>query len=207
MGNSGSAIALMLGKLGARALHLWDDDCVELRNLPSQILYDRSHLGTLKVHAAAEALLRLAPWTIVLPVPRKYTGDEPLEGVVIAAVDSMAARGNIWQAVKSNAHVIPWYFDCRIGGEFAELFTLRPCVLEDTEVYEAFLFSDNEAMQFPCGADGLVTVPMCLAALMAAQLGRILRTEAYHRRLLFALQTYTIIGEGQIAGQPLQQRR
>jgi len=55
-GGLASSCLLYLSAAGVGTLGVMDDDCVELSNLPRQILYDQSHVGKPKVTVAAEKI-------------------------------------------------------------------------------------------------------------------------------------------------------
>lgn len=195
-GNIGSAVALALAKLGVSELFIWDGDVVEEVNCAGQVLFGPKHIGMAKVSAARVMLQELAPWTRVITNQQQYTG-QPLHGVVISAVDSMTSRSAIWQQVRMNVEV-PWFVDSRVGGQLGECFTIRPCMIGDVEIYEGFLFPDTEALHLPCGAQAIVSTAFFIAAIVACQLIRLSRGEAYARRLLFNLPRMELITDGQV---------
>lgn len=192
-GSTGSAIALAIGKLGVPELSIWDADVVEEVNCAGQVLFGPRHIGMAKVEAASQTLRELAPWTTVTPVEQQYTG-QPLRGIVIAAVDSMASRSAIWKRVRMNVEVSR-FIDTRVGGEFGECFTIRPCHIEDVEMYEGFLFPDAEAFHLPCGAEAIVNTALMMSSIVSSQLVRLTRGESYARRLLFNLARMELISE------------
>lgn len=51
VGGIGSAVVFPLLKLGIHELHVWDSDKVEPRNIPAQLVYRLSDVGTSKVEA------------------------------------------------------------------------------------------------------------------------------------------------------------
>lgn len=63
IGGLGTAAATALGRAGIGTIGLCDFDAVEISNLPRQVLYDESDIGTAKPDAAARRLSALAPGT------------------------------------------------------------------------------------------------------------------------------------------------
>lgn len=176
VGGIGSAVLLPLVKLGLKTeLHLWDPDIVEPHNIPAQLIYRRSDIGMVKVEAAAEMLEPYKePACTVVTHQERVDESTQLSGVVIAGVDSMAARHAIWKAVQFNIDV-PLYMDGRIGGERAQLFTLNPFDHQAGEFYSQWLFDDSEAAPLPCAERTVIHPPVVLAGLMIGQLTRFAR--------------------------------
>lgn len=179
MGSIGSAVALLVAKLGIKTqLHLWDDDIIdEGRNLPVELLYRRRDLAEqrFKVDAAAEILGELCePDLEIVPHRARVTEDTILEGVVISGVDSMKSRSAIWEAVQTAR--VPIYIDGRIGGERLTLLTLNPSLPEPADRYEdEHLFPDEEGSDGVCGARNWIGVPVKLAVYVVVQLTRFAR--------------------------------
>ncbi len=63
IGGLGTAAATALGRAGIETIGLCDFDAVEISNLPRQVLYDESDIGTAKPDAAARRLAAIAPGT------------------------------------------------------------------------------------------------------------------------------------------------
>lgn len=162
-GGIGSPVAFTLAKMGCSRMTLVDFDRVEAHNLPNQ-MYRPADLGTPKVEALAEII---AEFTGTLPQAafRRYQGD-PLSGVVISAVDSMATRSQIWSSIKGNVRV-PLYIECRMGGEEARVYALNPVVPSEQREYEKSLYSDGEAVELPCTAQAIIYCPMFVAGTVA----------------------------------------
>jgi molybdopterin/thiamine biosynthesis adenylyltransferase len=170
VGGIGSALAFPLLKLGIHELHVWDKDVVEAHNLPSQLVYRPSDVGTPKVEAVKAFAERQEADCQVVAHNAVVTAETKLEGIVISGVDSMASRHDIWKAVKWNEEV-PLYLDGRLGGEMLQLLTLNPSDFDAIEQYESWwLFSDKEIMPLPCAARTVIHPPTVLAGLIVANL-------------------------------------
>jgi molybdopterin/thiamine biosynthesis adenylyltransferase len=172
VGGIGSALALPLLKLGLRAeLHLWDDDpYVEGHNIPAQLIYRPQDIGVPKLAAALDILAPYKdPRCTIVPHNERATSETEFSGIVIGAVDSMASRQAIWNAVKYNPEVV-LLLDGRIGGEQYQLFTINPCDPDDVEFYESWLFDDAEGSELPCAARTVIHPPLVLAGRIIAQI-------------------------------------
>lgn len=170
MGGIGSAVFLPLLKLGVPEVHLWDDDHVELHNIPAQLIYRRSDVGLPKVVAAKQFAERQEYDTQVIVHEERVSESTKLKGVVIGAVDSMQSRAEIWRAVRFNAFV-PLYLDGRIGGEEFNLLTLNPSSGDDVSFYEdKWSFDDAQVAPLGCAARTIIHTPVNLAAMIVLNL-------------------------------------
>ena len=164
-GAVGSATVLALAKMGCGNIMVWDHDILEPHNVSNQICKP-SMIGQPKVEALRELVAELTDVQISTRKQR-YSGQR-LEGVVIASVDNMTARQEIWHRAKLNPNV-PVLIDPRMGAEFARLYSIRPCDPDQIDFYEANLYSANEAEHLPCSARSIIYCPVMLAGLVAVQ--------------------------------------
>lgn len=151
-GGVGSAIGLLLAKMGVPKLAVFDFDTVEEHNLPSQ-LYRREDIGRPKVEALAEIAKSFADGQIE-PRAERFA-DQPLTGLVISAVDSMDVRLSIWERLRFNPDV-ELYVDTRMGANLAVIHCVRPCDPDDVKRYERHLYPSSEASDIPCTARAIV---------------------------------------------------
>lgn len=84
-GGLGSPVLMYLAAAGIGALHLYDDDTVELSNLQRQILFDSTVLGQSKADTAAARLRAINPDCEVLAVSTRLEGE--LLNDAVAGVD------------------------------------------------------------------------------------------------------------------------
>ncbi len=153
-GGINNLVGATLAKMGISEIHIWDDDILESRNLPTEVGYSAAMCGKPKVEAMAGLLSYLMPensFKLHLHQER-VTEQTPLNGVIIAGVDSMASRKIIWENVKNNYIEIPFFIDGRSGGEETQLFAFSPADFNAREDYETWLFDDSEAARLTCGA-------------------------------------------------------
>lgn len=191
VGGIGRAVAETLAEMGFKEIILYDPDIVELHNRPNQA-YRKKDIRKLKVKATKEIIQEFTDWCQVTAIPEKFKGQKPLKGIVISAVDTMQSRKEIWKAVRYNLNV-PLYIDGRLGGEIIQVFTVKPGQIEDIEIYERNLFSDEEAAQLPCTAQQIIYVGKIAGGLIASQVKKWLRKEEYHLEITFDLATMTLL--------------
>lgn len=188
-GGIGCITAVSLAKLGCPDITLMDDDMVEDHNLPNQF-FRICDLGKPKVIACKEIIKDFSPDCQVTAITEKFDGSQSLSGIIISGLDTMSARKMVWEKVKYNIDV-PLYIDGRLGGEIMQVFTVRPCQIEDVEFYEdeENLFPDEEAVQLPCTARAIMYTGFGIACLIGSQMKKWLRGEVYHRRISSDLKT------------------
>jgi hypothetical protein len=171
-GASNSAILQVaaMGVMERGTIHVWDPDCLEAHNCATELTYSNKMIGQSKVDAAADALLYKFDNDLVVveakdlnvydgPRPQvilhseRVTASTELDGIVVTGVDSMAARQEIWQAIKKQFWRVPLLIDLRSAGLTTLIVTFNPSDMEAAETYEeTLLYSDKESMQLECGA-------------------------------------------------------
>src|SRR5580704_17347410 len=138
-GGIGSFSAFALAKLGVQTLKLVDFDTVDAHNLPSQ-LFEPDQLGEPKVTARA-ANIGAATGVHPIGVNAPLQDGIPRLPVVVAALDSMAARAELWKQLRYKLDV-KLFLDGRLGGEHVVLYWVDPSNPADVAGYEATLHSD-----------------------------------------------------------------
>lgn len=168
-GAVGSFTTLTLAKMGFTDLTVYDDDIVDSHNLSNQ-MYRLEDLGRLKVDALAD-LVRSFEGIEIRTVPTRFASGR-LSGVVIGAVDSMASRQVIWEAMRFDPSV-GLFIDARMGGLVSIVRAVRPTSPADVRRYEASLHADDDAIQEPCTARAILFTVLALASTIA----RLVRAE------------------------------
>jgi molybdopterin/thiamine biosynthesis adenylyltransferase len=191
-GGLGSPIALALVKMGCPRISVFDADRVEPHNLPNQ-LYRLDDIGSAKVDALARLLREFAPAEV--STFEEMVAERSFTGIVISAVDSMAARQEIWQrCIRYNAKV-PMYLDARMGGEVGRLLTVSPTNPLSIEAYEATLFADEDGMDDPCTAQSTIYATFGIAALVGNQVKRYVRGEPLMRDHILDFSTSMLLAD------------
>lgn len=166
-GGIGSATAVALAKMGAELIIL-DFDTVQEHNLASQFYRNRDvrpEAPVPKTQALGEILRDFSDAEPTL-IAERYV-DQPLAGLVIAAVDSMEGRSLIWKQVKDNP-AVDLLIDSRMGGDFGMLYCVRPCDPDHAAAYERTLFPDARATPEPCGARAVAYNTFAIGAFIAS---------------------------------------
>lgn len=188
-GSIGSAIGVMLAKLGVQHLTIFDPDTIEDHNLSNQ-LFPRSALSNNKAEALKDFLELLAPTegTVSINAQNNVWDNETIAPVVIVAVDSMSTRKEIYEVLKTKYGVITMV-DTRMGGEKMRLYAGRPSDPGFQSFYEANLYDDSEADELPCTARTIVYNVFSVAGLVGSILKKSWIGEPYAREIIFDLDS------------------
>ena len=194
-GAIGSNLAVMLTRLGAVKLELWDADTVEEHNITNQA-YTNSDIGRLKVEALADHLLEINPNVIVIAHTYNYE-DERLSGHVFMAVDSIETRNNIVDINKLNQN-IKTMGDFRMGTYQAQAYLVPWKGKHIQFLKDTMNFTDEEAEELtpvsPCGThmSVLPTIQTVVSAGVQNWIA-LLRNREHHKIIGVNLQSMVIM--------------
>jgi len=191
-GGIGSPTALAMAKMGCKDMTLHDHDTVENHNLPNQI-YRLADVGMAKVESLAKTI---EDFTGVTPLTslEQIAADSKLVGLVVSGVDSMAARKEIWQAIKYKTG-ITLYVDARMGAEVCRIYSIRPTNPVDVVMYEGTLYDDAEAQELPCTGRSIIYNVFMIAALVCSQVKKFARGQEFNKEVIFDLVTLMCLTE------------
>lgn len=192
-GGIGSPTAILLAKMGFSKITIIDGDTIEEHNLPNQF-FRKSDLDKPKVEAMKEVVLEFTDCS-VQTVLEYFTGQCPLSGIVVSGVDTMKTRKEIWSKVKFNVE-IPLYVEGRTGGNLIEVYTTRPCQIDDIEFYERWLYDDEDAEELPCTARAIMYTGFGIAGIIASKIKKWIKKEAYYKRISLDFKTMTLVLQG-----------
>jgi len=183
-GGIGAPTALALAKIGVGTLEIYDDDNVDNVNLGPQ-MYGTDVLNKGKVHSLRNMLRKQAPWTDVEINKARFTSVTDLDAdVVISAVDSLAVRKEIWQAVQTSEDFYNEFntgircrlvLDPRMGAEVFSLKVVEPKL--DGSWYEHSL--EGKPVEAPCTARSTFYCGLVAGGLVAAALASWVRDETH----------------------------
>jgi hypothetical protein len=164
-GAIGSFTALSLAKMGFKDITVFDDDTIDVVNLNCQF-FRHTDIGKPKVVALQELIHDFTGITIEI-VNDRWTGAK-LNGIVIAAVDSMAVRKQIFETHYKNGFQTDLVIDPRMGAEVALLASYKPLSIEEGQTYSKTLYSDEDAVQEPCTAKSSMYCCLSLSGMVCS---------------------------------------
>ena len=169
VGGIGSAVALILAKVGVGSIEVFDPDIIEEANLPNQF-YRNTDVGSPKVEALARLVADFSETAEVIPHFEAYDPTQNYAGspdVVICAVDSMEFRKELWLKVKNKFKPF-LYIETRMGGEDFRVYALSPLMSSLHGVYENTLYTSKQAEQIACTEKAIMYNVMMVASLVGS---------------------------------------
>ncbi|MBI2633595.1 MAG: ThiF family adenylyltransferase [Parcubacteria group bacterium] len=182
-GGIGSPTGILFGKMGFCDITIYDHDAIETHNLPNQ-LYKLDSIGKPKAETLKNDINEYSE-AIVEAKNEKYES-QPLSGIVISGVDSMAARKAIWNKVKFNMRV-PFYIEGRMGAESGMIYSFNPCDPDKIKSYEATLYSDEKSVELPCTRRAIIYNTFFISSLMGRNVKTFLIGKPVPFEILFDL--------------------
>jgi hypothetical protein len=193
-GGTGSNFCLMGAKVGFD-ITVYDGDCVGAENVNAQI-FGPAHLGRPKVDAVREVCALLAG-TEIVAINAFVSGGEPVNGVVVEALDSMEARSEVWHnVIVPRAPFIEAFVSIRMGAESGTVIVVKPSSATDQIWYETNgLYSSGVSLDLPCTGRAIAYNTSVAAALAVQQVKRLLMHQKPYRRIEFDLANLMFVVE------------
>ena len=168
-GAVGGTTAFFLAKTGFYNLRVYDDDKVEIYNLPNSI-YRMLDIGKPKVEALKE-IIKDFDGSEIIPMNKKW--DRMLiEGVFICSVDDMETRHKIWRTIKRLRVKVPIYIDARMGAEVMRIYAIDPIKEDEVKLYEKTLCPSENVEVAPCTAKATMYCASVIAGIIVSVLKR-----------------------------------
>lgn len=177
VGATGSFVAMELARMGVKEINIYDFDTVEIHNIPNQY-FDNDDLDKSKVEALVDKLHKINPEMKINAHVSKVEqtssedkiGIDQMSGYVFLLVDSMAARKELFEAIKCNEN-IKHYWESRLGSKQGTVYYLPIEKDLDYSKYETIHFySDEQAEVSACGTSiTVLPIVMMTASLMIEQ--------------------------------------
>ena len=158
-GAIGSMTAIVLAKLGMSRFTLYDDDKVEIHNLPNQY-YTIKDIGRYKPDALGVTLKKYNPSATIWPQNRKFNPKEDVisnDDILIVAVDDMNVRKAIFEkALKIK--FLNRYIEARMGGESFRVYSVAFENILAIDAYKKTLYASNKAEDIPCTEKAIIFI-------------------------------------------------
>lgn len=165
-GGIGAPAAICLAKCGISQLEIWDFDRVGPENIGPQ-MYGPRMIGQTKVNALKRLVSQQSDWCEVKAVNDRYDPQAHADvftnaDVVVAAVDSLAARKSIWAGIPDDGRV-RLLVDPRMGAEVLSVFSVLPGL--SNQWYEKTF--EGTPVQLPCTAKATFYTGFIAGAMVA----------------------------------------
>ena len=153
-GGIGSWAAILIARLGAAKITIYDADDVDSSNMAGQF-YEFNDVGTNKASCLGTKIRRFVGNNLICNCHRVnfYQGVHYPNRITIGAVDNMAARRQVfekWLHLYRNDSTA-LLIDGRLSADELQIFAMRGNQLDRIEKYEKdWLFSDEEADETNC---------------------------------------------------------
>lgn len=188
VGGIGSPTAMCLSKMGINRLSVWDNDYVELHNLPNQF-YRFSDLSKSKVGGIADIVSDFSGVEVDTNEQLMSGGDaKKLRGITVCGVDSLEIRRDLWEGIQFNP-AIPLYIDARMGGEVCRIFSIVPTDLKDIEYYEKSLNPATKPLKVTCTERAIIYNTFIIGGLVANQVKKFIMGETFPREVVFDMKS------------------
>lgn len=180
-GAIGSFLGLQLAKMGLTRITCYDHDEVDVVNMSNQWFRFRD-IGLNKAIALSELVSDFTGVTIN-PVPEAFIPDYAvrLAGIVVVAVDSMAARKMIYDSIRARGFAVKYIIDPRMSAEFYTQYTINPFDEKDQATYAKVLQSDEKSVAERCTAKSTVYTASLAAGLVTKTIKNIMLKQDYPR--------------------------
>jgi molybdopterin/thiamine biosynthesis adenylyltransferase len=173
-GAIGSTVAVALAKMGFTKFELWDFDSVEDHNLPNQF-FKEAQIGLNKAVATSSNMSEFNSDIDVDVCTMKFEKQQLKGQIVVASVDTMAARKLIFEACKRDAsavgkHLCQLYIDTRMGGLEGQIYFVD--MSDESEIlnYEKTLFSDEQAVRERCTERAIIFTVFGMASMVCCEI-------------------------------------
>lgn len=202
-GALGSAVAMALAKMGVNGFTLFDDDGVNVVNLPNQ-MYRIEDVGKFKVEALSEIIRAYNNDANVVEFNQRYF-DQKLTEIVIVTTDSMNSRSLIWGKFQDQLQT-RILIEARMGSEEGQIYTiskefyhapecLKPIAKDrwvvsssDQRFYQDRLYSDATASQAKCTEKAIIYNVFMIASLVCRAFKAAVHKETFPREVIFGMK-------------------
>lgn len=175
-GASGSAIGSIYAKMGGQLLYLYDQDSIELHNIPNQ-WFGTEYIGRNKAESLRDIILKMVPTEIqpnVFAYPKFWLEGDLTSGIVIMCVDSIEGRKEIFESLLKTKE-IKYLIDTRMASQFYEIYTIDMENEKNMEGYRSSL--DLEIEEAPCTDRSVIYTPHIMGARVVYFIKRLSRGE------------------------------
>lgn len=194
-GAIGSNLAIMLTRLGASKITLWDDDIVSGHNITNQSYYE-SDRNLPKVEQLAKQLKAINN-NLNLKINNCKYKNQRLSGYVFLCVDNIDTRKDIVITNKINRN-IKAMFDFRMGLYDAQTYACKWKGEDINSFYDTMNFTHEEAKDIlpvsPCGTSlSVLPTVMTVVSCGVSNFIKLVRDREYHKLIIVDTNLMNIV--------------
>lgn len=202
VGATGSWVGLLLAKLGVKSIRLFDNDIIELHNVPNQ-LYSKNDIDKFKVNICNNYMKDLGAMCSNISKYNMQVTGEDMKNIIVNStatfclVDSMAARKELFEAAvqaptRNQQH---YWIETRMGLTGYRIYLID--LTNDYQVaeYRKTLYNDNEAEVSACGhSQSIVSTAMqCASHAVGLWLAKLNNAEYVPNEVIFDVHSSFIM--------------
>ena len=191
-GAVGSFTALALTKMGFSNITVYDNDKVEIHNIPNQF-YPTGSIGSFKVDALKH-MINSFHGVDITAIPDKWITNDIDTDIVISAVDNMHTRNRLFRALNKNNNCTNLFVDARMGGNQLEVYTCNLNNNKDKQLYKSVLWSEDETSPIVCTEKAVIYNVLTIASWICNQIRLVLSDKEYKRALIMDLENMMLVG-------------
>lgn len=170
-GTISSWLCMSLARIG-HEVHVVDFDIAEIHNLAGQ-MYGNEHVGMKKVDALNDIVTKLSANSLI-PHDDKISEDCGYASpIMFSGFDNMKARKamyEIWKSQEDRQILI----EGRLTAECGQVYIIQK---GQEELYEKYLFDDDEVEELPCSFKSTTHCGMFIASLMTGVFNNFISNE------------------------------
>lgn len=194
-GATGSWTATLLAKMGFANIHLYDDDIVEIHNLPNQNFL-MTDIGEPKAHALSITLQEYTGEIAVEHLEKVTALNAPKEGYVFVLTDTVKSRKEIFAALSVQPDILG-IIETRMSLDMIQIYT----VPNDLDAYRRYAltmasatFNDDTVRVSACGVSQTVaTTAVVTAAFAVRQLVHFVNGESVFQEIHLSMDNYQLL--------------
>ena len=166
-GGIGSFLVPHLAQMGIKNITVYDDDIVEVHNLPNQN-FDLQHAGIQKVEACKQIVYERTG-VIIEAIPERVHKMTKFDcDVLMLGTDSISSREMCFRL--ASEHDVKCIIDGRLGGQYYQVFTVDMYKPDDVHQYQSYFFPQSEQEQPRCTAKAIIYIALDITSDMLRNL-------------------------------------
>lgn len=189
-GAVGSFLTLALTKMGFENITVWDFDTISVENMNCQF-FRFQDIDKPKVQALKDLIKDFNGVDIKIE-NRRYEGGV-LDGIVIAALDSMEGRKLILEENFGKKLGTKLFIDPRMASEAGQMYTVDLWNPKEKETYLKAWYSDDDAHQERCTAKSTMYTVLLISGTIASTIVNFVKGQSYPKNILMDTKVLDVV--------------